>query len=148
MVEKRKYKRSPFHLKAEVVPISEALEEEGNPIHCSCRDLSNGRLSFISQVQLCKGDIVRTKIILPETRVYKGKETSIDSVSIVAKVMYSNILDKEKNVLTGIKFLNIYKQDYDMLCSYIVDTMSDSKQFSATSTPLCLSKKSSVIQIK
>jgi len=148
MIEKRKHKRSPFHLETVVVTVSETLEEEGSPIHCQCRDLSNGGLSFFSPVQLQKGDIVRVRIILPESRVYKGKETNIDSISIIAKVMYSKILHEQQNSLTGIQFLNIYQQDFDILCSYIVDTMRDKKQYATTSAPLCLSKKNSVKQIK
>ena len=148
MNEKRQHKRSPFYLETEVFKIAETQREEESSLHCKCRDISNGGLSFYSSRQYGKGDVVRVRIKLPESSVNQESGKNVDSISVLAKVMYSNMLAEEQCSVTGIQFLNIYQQDFDILCSFIVDRMSENKSFVATSSPLCLSKKSSVRQIK
>lgn len=148
MVEKRKHKRTPFSLEMEIFKVTESKEEEGSNIRCKCRDISDGGLSFYSLKHFVKGDVLRVRVILSESRVYEEEKGNIDSIGLLAKVMYSRQSPEKQCQLTGVQFLNIYQQDYDTLCSYIVDTMSDNKRFAVTSSSLCLSKKSSIKQIK
>ena len=129
MIEQRRYKRSPFQLTARVLLVGESRQEEREPVRSRCRDISNGGLSFYASSRFARGDVVRLTILLPETRVYKEKKKDVDSITVLAKVMYSSYMAEKKRYLTGVQFLNIYQADYDFLCSYIVDTMADSRGF-------------------
>lgn len=145
--EKRKHKRIPFHLTTEISKIA-AVEDQGlKYITCTCRDISNGGLSFFSFEQFERGDILRVRVIFPESRFKKEEDREDHALHLLAKVMYSRVVATEEFNLTGVEFLNIYQGDYDILCSYLVEVMGENKSYEATSQPLCLSRKSSVKQI-
>lgn len=148
MIEKRKYKRHPFHLETEVYRLADSNDLGGEFIRCRCRDISNGGLSFYSPQELKEGELIRVRIMLPASDFHEIDEELEESISILAKVIYSNCLPDDEGNLTGICFLNIYQQDFDILCSHIVENMSKSEDFRMTSSSLCLSKKHSVKQIK
>ncbi len=145
--EKRKHKRFSFHLTTEICKIAAAEDQGLKYITCTCRDISNGGLSFFSFKQFERGDILRVRVILSESRFMKEKNKEDNTLHFLAKVMYSRFAVSEEFNLTGVEFLNIYQGDYDILCSYLVEVMGENKSFEATSRPLCLSRKSSVKQI-
>ena len=118
--EKRKHKRFPFHLTTEICKIAGGEDQGINYISCTCRDISNGGLSFYSFEQFERGDILRVRVIFPESRFMKEKSKEDNTLHFLAKVMYSRFTATEEFNLTGIEFLNIYQGDYDILCSYLV----------------------------
>ena len=143
MKEKRRYSRSPFHLETDVHKVSNDSQKIKQSIRCKCKDISDGGFSFFSEEYFKKGDIVRAMFLLPKSRAYEevGDE---ESIKVLAKVMYSRQVGNQEQCLTGLKFLNIYQQDYELLCSYIVDTMGNRSQYIVSSTSPCLSTKNSL----
>ncbi len=146
-IEKRKHKRLAFNLKTEICRVADIEKEDGKYVDSTCRDISDGGLSFYSSEEYKRGDIVRSKVILPESRWRTEGEEKTDTILFLAKVIYSRFIPTNECTLTGIEFLNIYQQDYDILCSYLVEVMAEKTSFGVTSPSLCLSKKSSVKQI-
>lgn len=110
LTERRRHPRTPLDLEIEV---SQLLSEESTEAHhitlCRCRDISGGGISFFSQTPYETHSILRLYIPL-----------EVLNIKVMGKVMWSKQLTDPSSAVTGVKFLNIYEQDFDTLCSYIM----------------------------
>lgn len=108
--ERRKHPRTPLDLEIEVSRLQS--EDAVEPFHisrCRCRDISGGGISFFSQDVYASQSILRLHIPLDNL-----------NIKVMGKVMWSKQMGEPATSVTGVQFLNIYEQDFETLCAYIM----------------------------
>ncbi len=106
--EQRKHPRT---LELEVSCLSTgSLNESGGAtkvIRGQCRDISVGGISFYASA-VCQNQ--RDSVL----RLYLPLDES--NMKVMGKVAWSRKSSTASFIITGVQFLNIYEQDYRMLC--------------------------------
>lgn len=110
ITDRRKYPRTPLDLEIEVGRIlSEDESVNVESIRCKCRDISGGGISFYSMNAYPLQSVLRLQIPLDDL-----------NIKVMGKVMWSKRLPSTPSYIAGVEFLNIYEQDFNVLCSYIM----------------------------
>lgn len=108
--DRRKYPRTPLDLEIEVNQLlSENQQLTENIIRCKCRDISGGGLSFYSMNSFPSESVLRLHIPLDDLHI-----------KVMGKVLWGKKLPTAPTYVTGVQFLNIYEQDFNTLCSYVM----------------------------
>jgi c-di-GMP-binding flagellar brake protein YcgR len=108
--DRREYPRTPIDLQIEVVQIlPEGLPPVEGIGRYTCRDISGGGISFYSMNSFPSQSILRLHLSLDEL-----------NIKVMGKVMWSKQLVVAPSCVIGVQFLNIYEQDFNALCSYIM----------------------------
>jgi c-di-GMP-binding flagellar brake protein YcgR len=110
--DRRKYPRTPLDLEIEVSQLlSEDQQTVEGPCLCKCRDISGGGLSFYSMHSCTLQSVLRLHIPLDDLHI-----------KVMGKVMWCKKLPTAPDYVIGVQFLNIYEQDFKILCSYVATT--------------------------
>lgn len=111
--DRRKHPRTPLDLELEVSHVQSDDDDDESSIsdivRCKCRDISGGGISFYSMSSYPVHSVLRLHIPLEDT-----------SIKVMGKVMWYKELPTNPSHVTGVQFLNIYEQDFNVLCSYIM----------------------------
>ena len=108
--ERRQHPRTPLDLDIEVCHIlSDDAQCVEDGVRCKCRDISGGGISFYSMNSYPLHSILRLHVLLDD----------ID-IKVMGKVMWEKRLPAASTFVTGVQFLDIYEDDFNMLCSYIM----------------------------
>jgi c-di-GMP-binding flagellar brake protein YcgR len=121
--ERREYCRAPLPLTIGVSVL--AADEEntsGTGVSCRGRDISGGGISFYSTARYMYGNVLRIRIALPgsESTAYP---TEGRLLQLMGSVMWSKKDSDKERYITGIQFLNIYEDDFNLLSDYVKNTM-------------------------
>jgi c-di-GMP-binding flagellar brake protein YcgR len=107
---RRQHPRTPLDLDIEVSQVlAEGAHAADDIVRCKCRDISGGGISFYSMSSYASQSVLRLHIPLDHTHI-----------KVMGKVMWGKQLPTDPTFVTGVQFLNIYEQDFDTLCSYIM----------------------------
>lgn len=113
--ERRAYQRATLDREIEVCLLpGEEAEGELSLIACQGRDISGGGVSFFSTSKYPNESLVRMRIPLNN-----GDSQEISSgddlLKVLGKVVWCKKNGERKTYVVGVRFLNIYEQDYQML---------------------------------
>ncbi len=107
--ERRQYSRIPLDLDIEVCQVlSDKAQCTEDGVRCKCRDISGSGISFYSLSLYPLHSVLRLHVLLDDI-----------NIKVMGKVMWGKQLPISPTFITGVQFLNIYEDDFNMLCSYI-----------------------------
>ncbi len=107
--EQRQYPRIPIDMDIEVSQVlSDNMQYIEGCIRCKCRDISAGGISFYSMNLYPLHTLLRLHVLLDDI-----------NVKVMGKVIWVKQLPESTTFMMGVQFLNIYEDDFNMLCSYI-----------------------------
>ncbi len=107
--ENRQHPRIPIDLDIEVSQVlSDNMQCIEGSVRCKCRDISSGGISFYSINLYPLHSLLRLHVLLDDI-----------NVKVMGKVIWVKQLSSAPTFKLGVQFLNIYEDDFNMLCSYI-----------------------------
>jgi len=123
-VEKREHSRVPLEMDIDVCLLSgEDMQAELSIISCRGRDVSGGGVSFFGTTQYPHHSVLRLRILLSGTP-HSDTTGPNALLKVMGKVMWSKKNGADNTFITGVKFLNIYEQDFHILNEYVLKNSS------------------------
>ncbi len=117
--ERRVNRRVPIDIDIEVCHLQEeGVASDLSIISCRGRDVSKGGVSFYGQMRYQDESLLRLRIVLSGEKSspqVKGAKL----LKVMGKVMWCKKNSETSEYVTGVQFLNIYEQDFDLLTQYV-----------------------------
>lgn len=118
-IDRREYSRVSLDMEIEVCPLSSDDSKVDFVITiCRARDVSGGGVSFYAATRFENDSVLRLRIPLGGSQASHGKMDK-KLLKVMGKVMWSRKNSSESNFVTGVQFLNIYEQDFQILSEYV-----------------------------
>lgn len=119
LAERREYRRVPLDMDIGVSLLeSEAEASKSDGVSCRGRDISGGGISFYGSMRYQNGNILRLRIALADSR-------STGALRVLGNVMWCKKHSDTKGYVTGVRFLNIYEDDFQSLSEYVQKSFKD-----------------------
>lgn len=127
-VERRGHSRVPLNMEVEVCLLSDnESKADLSIISCRARDVSEGGVSFVGEACYQNESLLRLRISLCSTAglVNKTEAETKALLKVMGKVMWCKKNGNGANYVTGVQFLNIYEQDFQILNDYVQKQLVD-----------------------
>lgn len=122
--DRRIYRRVPLEISMEVSHLhDEELHSDSLVVSCRGRDVSGGGVSFYGPTRYQNQSLLRLRIHLCS----KPSESleSAKVLKVMGTVKWSKKDTEAKNFVTGVQFLNIYEDDFNILNEYVQNLLID-----------------------
>ncbi len=121
--KKRVHPRIPFKESIQIRPLTDDKNKEELALQsCQCHDISGGGLSVYVE-QAYPREVVFRLLIPLNKEAGHLKHESKNTLQIIGKVMWCKEV-KLNSYIIGIQFLNIYKDDFQFLCEYVIEELA------------------------
>lgn len=120
VVERREHARARVDIILEVCLLTE--KDSGNDFclfPCRTRDISGGGLSFYAENRYPPESLLRLRIPLENTMPLSQNGNN-NLLKVMGKVMWCKRNEEDNTYITGVQFLNIYEEDYNLLKDYVM----------------------------
>ncbi len=118
--ERREHARVHVDITLEILPLPENQSvSDVTPLHCLCRDISGGGVSFYTTERYSAESLMRVHIPLDGTFFLTPGDKK-KTLNALGKIMWCKKNGKSGGYTVALQFLNIYEQDYNILNEYVM----------------------------